>query len=365
MRAVAGMSAGAVANVNQLRLEAELDRLRMENQQAQSRAAMAEVVANTLQQQRVTNPIFITSQVLGQAPPPPPPAPAPVPVQPHPESVRQAVEAVLAGRNMAQAQEAQAASVSQIVAEAQAVAKPKVREIVKMLDKKTAPKKAAGGATAPMPVKEAPAYAPASAPPAPMPAPAPVPAPKAAAPAPAPKADAPAAATAAVVPAAAALRGIKRQKASGMDLEDIYFFERGRTNPARRLYRQTVKEARPLTAGPSPFPGERKRKNEGDDGPMRQPPNPSIAAAPKREEARAMAKRALDAMREEQISRNRSEASELLQLLRKQTIPKTSELKRSATDEYVMNLARIGFGFSDINLTKRRRSGEDYVSLIR
>ena len=69
------MTANQIAEVNQLRIQAELHRLEQEARHAEKRASMAETAANQLYQQRMATPMHVVQHLSQNAPPPPPPPP--------------------------------------------------------------------------------------------------------------------------------------------------------------------------------------------------------------------------------------------------------------------------------------------------
>ena len=70
-----GITQAQQMEINQTRLEAELDKLRHQQQQTEQRAAYAEQVANDLFKQRTATPHhhYTAAQGFGHPPPPPPP----------------------------------------------------------------------------------------------------------------------------------------------------------------------------------------------------------------------------------------------------------------------------------------------------
>ena len=86
-----GITQAQQMEINQTRLEAELDKLRQQQQQAEQRAAYAEQVANELFRQRTATPHhhYTAAQGFGHPPPPSFPPPMAVPVGPTAGEVRQ------------------------------------------------------------------------------------------------------------------------------------------------------------------------------------------------------------------------------------------------------------------------------------
>ena len=70
-----GLTANQIAEVNQLRMQAELHRLEQEARHAEKRASMAETAANQLYQQRMATPMHVVQHLSQNVPPPPPPPP--------------------------------------------------------------------------------------------------------------------------------------------------------------------------------------------------------------------------------------------------------------------------------------------------
>lgn len=70
-----GLTANQIAEVNQLRIQAELHRLEQEARHAEKRASMAETAANQLYQQRMATPMHVVQHLSQNVPPPPPPPP--------------------------------------------------------------------------------------------------------------------------------------------------------------------------------------------------------------------------------------------------------------------------------------------------
>ena len=143
---------------------------------------------------------------------------------------------------------------------------------------------------------------------APMPTPAPMPTASSSSEAP----------TAALMPQTA--RGTKRQRDNELDLEDIFYFERTRGNPAARLYKEArrAKRAgiiaeRPLVYGPDPPPGGQKRPADAElDVPDRRPPNPGAQKEALRDIARRTLRALYQSRIESKLARNKQEAADII-----------------------------------------------------
>jgi len=330
--AFAGITPQQTAEVNQVKLQAELSKLTMERDVGERRAIAAEAVANMLHQQKMSNPINAGVFVFGGNPPPPPP---PV-VAPTVPDVAKAVREAMMGerRNLQDLMAHHGKSMAEVIHKAvgprapptpqpptpsplaplpppdypppprtaadyppqsasgatssgdprgSSTARGKVAEIRKKFDKKSTVSFADGGATAPMPTPTPAAAKPMSA----------------------------AAKRAAQLTARPLIQGPeelvdkKRKREPDTDLERL------RTNPAKKRNvdetafrtrnRREVLERRPRTEGPSPF-GARKRpaENELEEGPRRFNP------APRNNSIKQIARDALNSMYQQQTGAERA-----------------------------------------------------------
>ena len=297
----AGVTPQVMAQVNQTRLEAELRQLAQQTEQANARAAVAQSVANALHAQRVNDPIFLTSQG-------PPPAPPTIQVQTlDPSSVAAAMQQAMReerrtiaemmhhhGKSMKQivqdavtnhsAQPAQPMEVTQNTPASEQTARPSVKAIKKMFEKKTGKKVTikvvpeVGGATAPMPT-------PASS-----------------------SNDVP-------EPTVQLKRGVKRQidPDDPWNMEDLAAFERSRSNPSARLatakkaaQRRAMLEQRPVSADTALVAGKRKATSQlvSDRTPAQPAPLSQTAL-------REAARKVLSAYAQQQQRQSKQEAADI------------------------------------------------------
>ena len=373
-----GITPETHAMVNQTRLEAELRKLAEERDIASRRAAVAENVANSLHAQNMNNPILIAQQYFGGQPRAAPAAAPAAPPTVSPAAVMQAVKAAMQGerrtlqdmmahhgasmREVVQSAVTQSAASSSTTPHQTLIVTPaedagvkvpgKVKDIARIFEtggtQKKAKPSAAGGVTAPTPT---PAPKPSSVPTAPTPAPKP-----------------------SSAPTEPITQGIKRKERYDNpdveDLEDIYFAERRRDNPAASLQKARKKKERadilsrrPIILGPDPLPDSKKRKADGElAGPNRKRPNP----APQKEGVRNAARSIMDALYRISAPSRTQSKRDLNDIMRRsvgQTIRMDQfDNKRSyddisrEVDEVFDDMARkrIGMPVSDIQLPRRR-----------
>ena len=244
----AGITPQATAQINEIKLQAELARLQQVNDVTERRAMTAENVANMLHQQRMSNPINQGLFVFGNHPPPPPPAPIPV-ASVNPDSVAAAVKSAMLGEKR---------SLQELMAHHGKSLKLTVQEAVSQSMSGAAPtphpqREVASSSTDPVSVPGVPVghvkeirkkfeKGKKKAPPPPTAEEIPVPTEQQ-------ERKAKRAATLQERPlqygsVQERTRGVKRDRNAATDLEDIIFYERARDNPSAQLQREATKARR-------------------------------------------------------------------------------------------------------------------------
>lgn len=376
----AGITPQATAQVNEIKLQAELARLQQVNDVTERRAMTAENVANMFHQQRMSNPINSGLFAFGNQPIPRPPDPIPV-ASLNPDSVAAAVKSAMLGekRSLQELMAHHGKSLKQTVQEAvsqsmsgAAAATPHpqrevassstdpvsvpgvpvgyVKEVRKKFEKgkKKTPPIAESGTEIPVPTEQQERKAKRAARPLQY------------------------------GPEQERTRGVKRERDAVMDLEDIIYLERARDNPSAQLQKEATKArrdqrrqtlaSRPLNFdGPDQF-GARKRPASAQlESEKRDRPNPAVET----QRMRDMAKEALEkiykqqtgierAARSKQLERVKREGVDIIRASRQRNPVRLDQfdLKREVDeiyDEVAQN--RIGTTISEIVVPpKKKRS---------
>jgi len=151
-----------------------------------------------------------------------------------------------------------------------------------------------------------------------------------------------------------------------LDLEDVFYFERTRGNPAaglhkeaRRAKRAGIIADRPLIYGPDPQPSGKKRPADTElDVPDRRPPNPGAQTELLREAAR----RTLRALYRNSIgstlTRNKRESADIIRRSVATNPVRMDQWDKKRNYEEILDdiaKAKIGMSISDIELPPKRR----------
>jgi len=336
----AGITPETTAQVNDLRLQAELHRLQQVNDNTERRAMTAENVANMLHQQRMNNP---AGTFIFGGNPPPPPAPVVTPTV-KPQEVAKAIREAMQGekRNLQELMTHHGKSMKQTVQEAVStrVAAPATQhvkaEVVGAQASVSMPAASASVTTERKAKREA---------------------------------------TLAKRPLSMNVEQDterKRKRDASTDLEDVVYYERSRSNPAaakekeekkaKTAKRREILAGRPITFGPDQYGGRKRPADAIVESEKRSRANPAI----EKERFADLAREALakvykqqtgveKAMRTKQLERVQREGVDIIRKSRSAPIRMDQfDLKREV-DQIYDDLAqsKIGTSISEIVVPKR------------